>query len=506
MPSTVLEQIAALERERVRLEGHLAEDENWLALMSIQKLNGSAPPEAVETERLLRRLLAANPYYSARVKIVEAITILRRLGSTSAAGAAAAAANAEKEPIASRDGEEDAPGAQPEASPRSALGIPLGVPFFGEDELPPRNIEDDPSNTGQASADVTAASQSSATVTLVADAQVPQPGSLLATELEAIKGVTPELAQQLAKLGVSRLVEVAGWTAEDVKRVAGALALGRSISKQNWIEQAALLAHRNGIEARHRALGAEPDGHAGATATAPEINARQDEASAIQNLPEVPLDKTEAQSTVAVDPTLDVAASVLVTETRCDASVEAEAVVEPEPAPVAGPIAAAEPALSPRDWLAQRRGAATMPRSTPVSLPAPEVALPAQVHVPQAPPPLPVSSAAPAHEDPQLVSVSGFAGAHEAEVSITKGPALSVPGFSGALPAMRSLRTRLSGLVKPAGVDSGEHASYRGHVEEASVEIVRRSAAGDAPGVADPSHPPESRLVSRFLKALKGKE
>jgi hypothetical protein len=71
---------------------------------------------------------------------------------------------------------------------------------------------------------------------------------------------------------------------------------------------------------------------------------------------------------------------------------------------------------------------------------------------------------------------------------------------------MRSLRTRLSGLVKPAGVDSGEQASYRGHVEEASVEIVRRSAVGDAPGVADPSQPPESRLVSRFLKALKGKE
>ncbi len=79
MSSSVVEQIAGLERERTRLEGRLAADENWRALVSLQALNGSAPPDAGETEQRLRRALAANPYYSARIKIVEAITILRRL-------------------------------------------------------------------------------------------------------------------------------------------------------------------------------------------------------------------------------------------------------------------------------------------------------------------------------------------------------------------------------------------------------------------------------------------
>lgn len=560
MPTNVQEQIAALEREKSRLEGHLSADENWLALLDIQRLNGSAPPEAGETERHLRRVLAANPYYSARVKIVEAITILRRLGSMPAAAIAAGAATTSKDLELTPLSVDHSAAPQTFAQRRSALGMPLGVPFFGEDEPPARETtatEQVPQAPAEIGAERTW--QAPAPVgTEFSPARRPQP---LPTELGQIRGVTPELAQQLAYLGIQRVGQVAGWTAEDVRRIAGALALGRAISKQNWIEQAALIVHRTGgvIETKpvrgtppslesmpaeqvRQELAPQPaaDMHELAT-TAP---TRNEIATVIvadcESVPEVAAEPSMAPAVTAWTVAQPLPLPAIVQEAgdqfnQPGAVAEVSPISEPgldvdatppkEATPVAAtdsfavgaaasgtvpapPPAIAEPALSPRDWLAQRRGAAGVGRAAvPSQASFSEPFEPLCGPAPQAPPPLPAEAAPQTVPEPPPVAVAGFAGAQEAEVSITRGPALPVSGFSAALPAIRSLRTRLSGLSKPAEPEAGEHASYRGHVEEASVEIVRRvegeSAAGTESSVA---HPPESRLVARFLKALKGKD
>ena len=66
-------------------------------------------------------------------------------------------------------------------------------------------------------------------------------GSTAGDDLTRIRGVTPDLARGLAALGITRYGEIAAWRSEDVHRVSAALELGRAISRQNWIEQAALL-------------------------------------------------------------------------------------------------------------------------------------------------------------------------------------------------------------------------------------------------------------------------
>jgi len=63
-------------------------------------------------------------------------------------------------------------------------------------------------------------------------------------DLTSIRGISTEFAEHLASLGVTRYAEIAAWCADDVRRVAKALELPREISRQNWIEQAALLERR----------------------------------------------------------------------------------------------------------------------------------------------------------------------------------------------------------------------------------------------------------------------
>jgi predicted flap endonuclease-1-like 5' DNA nuclease len=63
-------------------------------------------------------------------------------------------------------------------------------------------------------------------------------------ELTRIRGITPALAGRLAALGITRYGDIAAWRPHDVRQVSDALGLGREISRQNWIEQAALLHRR----------------------------------------------------------------------------------------------------------------------------------------------------------------------------------------------------------------------------------------------------------------------
>lgn len=67
-----------------------------------------------------------------------------------------------------------------------------------------------------------------------------------ADDLTRIVGIDSELAQRLAAQGVHTFADMAAWRAADVARLAKELGLGRRISSENWIEQAALLVIRAG--------------------------------------------------------------------------------------------------------------------------------------------------------------------------------------------------------------------------------------------------------------------
>jgi hypothetical protein len=60
-------------------------------------------------------------------------------------------------------------------------------------------------------------------------------------DLTRIRGVGPALARRLADRGITRYGQIAAWGPGDVRATSEALGLGRHISRQNWIEQAALL-------------------------------------------------------------------------------------------------------------------------------------------------------------------------------------------------------------------------------------------------------------------------
>lgn len=59
-------------------------------------------------------------------------------------------------------------------------------------------------------------------------------------DLTRIRGVRPGLAAQLKSLGVTRFADIANWTAADVARISAILGVNDRISRESWIEQAAM--------------------------------------------------------------------------------------------------------------------------------------------------------------------------------------------------------------------------------------------------------------------------
>ena len=65
---------------------------------------------------------------------------------------------------------------------------------------------------------------------------------VLADDLSRIRGIGKTMVRRLSGVGVTSFSQIADWTSGDVHHVAKTLGLGRQISSENWIEQAALLA------------------------------------------------------------------------------------------------------------------------------------------------------------------------------------------------------------------------------------------------------------------------
>jgi predicted flap endonuclease-1-like 5' DNA nuclease len=72
----------------------------------------------------------------------------------------------------------------------------------------------------------------------------PDPGELVSPLLR-IRGMDEATARSLESAGVTTLARIAGLTASDVKHLRRELGLGRRLSQQGWIEQAALLVARD---------------------------------------------------------------------------------------------------------------------------------------------------------------------------------------------------------------------------------------------------------------------
>ena len=61
-------------------------------------------------------------------------------------------------------------------------------------------------------------------------------------DLRRIRGIDADTEARLHALGVRRYEEIAAFTAQDVRRIGDALGLARRINRENWIEQAQVLA------------------------------------------------------------------------------------------------------------------------------------------------------------------------------------------------------------------------------------------------------------------------
>lgn len=94
--------------------------------------------------------------------------------------------------------------------------------------------------------------------TAAAPKSVPAP--ILPDNLELLKGVGPKLNSLLKSLGVTSFEQVANWSAADVTEIDSKLGTfaGR-ISRDNWIDQAKLLADGDiaGFEKKYGALGGD---------------------------------------------------------------------------------------------------------------------------------------------------------------------------------------------------------------------------------------------------------
>jgi predicted flap endonuclease-1-like 5' DNA nuclease len=83
----------------------------------------------------------------------------------------------------------------------------------------------------------------SASVSTGAAAKVIQPSATQAADdLTRIQGIDPGLQVRLGQLGVQRFADIANWRAADIARISAALGFNRRIERENWIEQAQILA------------------------------------------------------------------------------------------------------------------------------------------------------------------------------------------------------------------------------------------------------------------------
>ena len=171
----------------------------------------------------------------------------------------------------------------PPAPPVAVPAPPVTPPVtpVAKSAVPPKLMDDPAPATNTAKAKVQAPLKAAATkkapvakpaapkapVAKVAAPKVkaakPAPVSSIPDNLELIKGLGPKVNKLLNDFGVTSFTQVAGWTAADVAEMDSKLgAFAGRITRDNWIEQAKLLAAGDvaGFEAKYGKLGSEAKG------------------------------------------------------------------------------------------------------------------------------------------------------------------------------------------------------------------------------------------------------
>lgn len=313
-------------------------------------------------------------------------------------------------------------------------------------------------------------------------------------DLTRIRGVDADLAAKLRGLNVSAFAQIVGWTAAEVRLVSEKLGLGRQISAQNWIEQAAMLArHKLDNSFAHSA----PSAAASAAKTAAGLSLT---ASAREPTPHAALDHPASLMPPLPLPPLAYA----LTQEEPDAD-------EPPPRPF--PVASIAATLPPAEQAQNTEPSPAAPTETLIEAPAPPPDEPA-----------PRTDAAQWASDTvrealaiqPLAALQAVEDATEellARAGIAEPPKVS--HLEQARAAVKHHAEQADSHDQP-GIIPDRRLTLRRGIEEASVEIVRSPVPEPPPSPAKALRPvaepagrnqrvqPAPGPIGRFLKALTG--
>ncbi len=191
MTSALAAAMRELDRSRERLEQEMSQNPDYAALRDLDRSPNAGAPTAAQQRQVLLDRLESLPLYQALQGLIAANAHISGTGQ----GEVIAAIAAETMPVGA------APIAAPPIAGSPSAAPPRPRPAFAPPDRP-------------------------------------------AQPLTAIRGITPAISKELQAMGIVRYEQIADWRTEDVRDVAAALELGRTISQRNWIEQAALLAMR----------------------------------------------------------------------------------------------------------------------------------------------------------------------------------------------------------------------------------------------------------------------
>ncbi|MGE0204563.1 MAG: hypothetical protein AB7E70_03955 [Hyphomicrobiaceae bacterium] len=247
MPSCAARDRGAIERACAALEARLDEIEAWRALRQLEEREERGERvSAVAGERIRHALLAElarHPIFQARQSLV---AMLARL-ETGATDEPA------PQPV-SRRSEQPVEVAALAAMRAAALPAHTDPPILRAVALaglsvttPERKTTSAPPPSLPLPSSPPTPAPPALTGSLAHPLRIAAPRPRVpvqADDLTRIWGIDAELAGALSGLGIRSWQQIADWRAEDVRSISAALELGNRISRDNWIEQAALLQQR----------------------------------------------------------------------------------------------------------------------------------------------------------------------------------------------------------------------------------------------------------------------
>ena len=300
-------------------------------------------------------------------------------------------------------------------------------------------------------------------------------GSYTIDRLDLIQGIDGSMLARLMREGVTSFRSIANWTRADIDRVESALKAHGQVSRQNWIEQAALLAHKGTSAFAARRIAGPPDVLCRAESEPPR---------SLAPLLLLPVSLPAEVEGVKSDP------AAFLTASSADQSPTPDEIPEPSlssyfnfdnvSAEQLLPVARIEAVVD------------CQPESSAVSIEGDERK--SEERAERHDEKQHVESVSAGHvEDAEFDELS----VAEADVMIVQRRPRSQPVRSAAKETTRSLLSRLISTAPLENIDPANYAAYRDQIEEASVEIVKR------PRVVKLANEPSPALVRDGTKVLK---